>query len=82
MMGSLEALIAIALLCQLPGARPTHHSEDHQLRCQKWYIHCLEKAVEHTPKRWTGPLKDCVLERPANTLTKRADKKLKKKNRK
>ena len=65
-MGSLEALIAIALLCQVPGTKlgQVHHAAAHQLKCQKEYILCIEKGLMKDQKNWVGPLKECVLKKP------------------
>ena len=63
--GSMDALIAIALLCQIPGTKVGIKSaEKAQKKCQKYYVQCLEKAVQVDDKKWVGPLKECVLNRP------------------
>jgi len=62
-MGSFEALITIALLCQVPGSKigSPLKSQDAQLKCQKEYIRCIESGIKDTKKEWVGPLKECVL---------------------
>lgn len=62
----MEALIAIALICQVNGGMfSTIFSVDEtQKECQKELIACYEKSWPHdeaTDKsQWIGPLKECV----------------------
>lgn len=70
-------LMAIAALCQLNGAGITTVG-DRQVRCQQWYVHCIEQQLNEGASRpgtlpvesemerqtrWEGPLKTCVTRR-------------------
>lgn len=72
----MDALVAIAMLCQVgAGNYNLSYADSRQLRCQKELIQCYSKKLETTeitPKSssedealrlWKGPLKDCVLAR-------------------
>lgn len=66
----MEALYAIALLCQVASCGLFCDVDEYQLKCQKSYIQCYEKKLnkeappsDQDPKVWFGRLKDCVKER-------------------
>ena len=64
----MEALLAIAMLCQIHagGFHSLKEVDQYQSRCQKSYIACYESkmpAPPADPSKWVGILKDCVKER-------------------
>ena len=59
----MEALIAIAMLCQISGHAVPKQIDAHQQACQKNLIVCYEKKKNGAGDAWLGALKDCVLER-------------------
>lgn len=69
----MEALYAIALLCQVFSGSPFNslkENDKYQLRCQQEYIQCYEEKLatlpdpqSQDPKVWFGRLKACVSER-------------------
>lgn len=66
----MEALLAIAYLCNIAGCGLFCSVEERQLECQKKYISCYEAKLadvpapdDQDPKVWFGRLKDCVKER-------------------
>lgn len=66
----MEALIAIAALCQIASgaAYSLKQVDAHQLTCQKYYTICYDKkggGVGKEERAWIGPLKDCINERTA-----------------
>ena len=63
----MEWIMAIAALCQVGTSHYYITSVDkYQLKCQQYYIECLEKKTGSesvAAAGWQGPLKECVKER-------------------
>jgi hypothetical protein len=66
----MEALYAIALLCQVFSTSPFNSMKEvdkYQHSCQKGYIECYESKIGTPPSSdplvWQGKLKQCVQER-------------------
>lgn len=67
----MEALLALAMLCQVSVGSPfttLKKVDQYQLKCQQEYIACYEKKLAEAPEptnpnAWIGKLKSCVAER-------------------